>query len=252
MLPFQVLPPRRWRFDTTGEPLMVLPRYDPFLAAYWPFEEASGDRASVIGSMVLTPFSGADPAVYPTRITGKENYGAQCTRTDLSGFIGSTVTSPTSVLMAGWFKVGEYWDISTTMGLFNIGGLFGVEAKYQNALGSGLSWYDNGVGEAGSIALGMLDGFWQHAGFYVDDYAFYCGANGTILFSAPAVSPLSSAAPGVNTNCSGGPGNVSFDELAMWVDLPHLGEDDFARIMAALYNSYNGTFFDGTDWYEVI
>lgn len=258
MLPFQRLLNRRERWDTTGEPLSLVPDFDEWLSHYYDFET---DGSDVVGSVDITLSAGGGPSM---------SASPGCAYSDGAIYDGSTwaqsgtsastisVAASGNVLVSGWFEP----DVSGIVAfgnaeLFGLNGKLGFGAynvgdgTYQvRAYAAGV-WQSLQPGARANGTLVHLAGFWD-----INDERVLFAVDGALVQSGYQLIGAGTHEATFNTGLSSPAafqGDGEIDEVAIWLDIsPTLSAAKFAALAGALYNDGNGVFYNGANWIESV
>lgn len=247
MLSFQRLPSRRWRFDTTGEPLLIVPDYDGWLTHYWAMQEDGvAVRVDSVAALDLTPTASI------TRVAGKEAFAVpQVVAGDYLSATGGAALNG-SVLLSCWFNLDFVAAIGANQGVVSLHPTNMLLAVQNSTLFYPRLVVDALVVVTGAVAI--ADDAVHHMVAFAKtgvqhlacDGVFAGSGSESVTFIAPEVSTKADA---ITPEVFGSQGWL--DEVAVWEGLDFVSPDDFMRLATALYNSGGGVFYDGADWYEV-
>lgn len=255
MLHFQRQLSRRYRFDTTGEPLLVVPKYDDWLEHYYTFETDGSDS---VNSLDLTLVSGVGGAMIDTGIAYGDGLVYDGTTYNQTAYADNAVfTENGSIMWAGWFAP----DVSGIVGsghsvLAGLNGKCGVGA-YADATGFRVELYNSGSWVTATRSGLFANGTTVHIAALFDDAEsrMMLAVNGVLVANETGTMADGTDTMYINQmlvapaawNADG-----NADELAIWKDFdPVLTPTDFARLAAALYNYGDGVFYDTGEWVEV-
>jgi len=252
---FQRQRARRYRFDTTGEPLLEVPLWDAYLAHYYPLsEDAANDRLDTVGAIDLSP-SGTPP---PAAFTGIYGDGNKFIDSDLNYLLAASTdmsSGTTNLLFSAWIQIdcdgaGDNGGLVSYYGLAGFG-FQGIDASsYRVVPIRNNSW--------GTTQSGALDDTaWHHVLCLIEQNNIHLAVDGlevgtpeTAVSWVMGTSNLSIALSLVSPVAWYPLGVI--DEVCIWDSIPDFTQRDFQRLAGALYNGGDGVFYDGANWFEVV
>ena len=250
---------RRYKFDTSGEPLIEVPKYNSTLEAYWALEGPDPTNwLDTANSHDLVPVAS------PATGTGKYN---TCLDVD-GGDNGLSVAHAAaqhgdSLAIAAWLNRqaatlagGGYCEIVTKAGEWRL--MFkeesGADLIEFRAKRSGGAWDTVTINvPGGDISLAT----WYHVFGCRDTLGqVHVGFNGVLSTNVGAVSSLEDATDIIYIPYGDGAESwyedFLIDEVPYWVDPVISSSAAAARLCGALYNGGDGVFWNGSAWVESV